>query len=229
MLVHGDHDHGAAWRRRQRRLRTHWRHEQLTLQMLLATYEHHAAPRGQMKARSRREESEFNNAFGQKTPPPRAASTMYYRLDDDGDVLAARPSPLVEVRPQSGLQRHTVEQNIQTFVPVQVLDAPVPQMGAQLVEFMQKLDTATLEQVVEVPKLSQVRIPQRSALRRTQKAEQLVEVPTDSAYALGAIISSALRGGLYLCPWGCCSPRRSSRFSPRTGFSQVAADCRADH
>ena len=44
-------------------------------------------------------------------------------------------------------------------MPVQVLGAPVPQMGTQLVEFMQKLDTATPEQVVEVPKLSQDRIP----------------------------------------------------------------------
>ena len=75
-------------------------------------------------------------------------------MDDDGDVLAARPTPLVEVRPQSEVRRHTVEQIIVTFVPVQVLDAPVPQMGTQLVEFMQKLDTATPEQVIEVPKLS---------------------------------------------------------------------------
>ena len=71
----------------------------------------------------------MNNAFGQKTPPPRAASTMYYRMDDEEDVLAARPPRLVEVRPQSGVQRHTVEQIIETFVPVQVLDAPAPQMG----------------------------------------------------------------------------------------------------
>ena len=48
---------------------------------------------------------------------------------------------------------------------------------------MQKLDTATPEQVTAVPKISLDRIPQRSALRRTQKAEQLVEVPTDSACA----------------------------------------------
>ena len=43
---------GAAWRRRQRRLLAHWRHEQFTLQVLLATYQHHAAPRGQKQARS---------------------------------------------------------------------------------------------------------------------------------------------------------------------------------
>ena len=75
--------------------------------MLLATYEHHAALRGQSVARSRKEESEMNNATFQKTPPPRAASTVYFTLDDDGDVLAARPTPLVEVRPQPGSQRCT--------------------------------------------------------------------------------------------------------------------------
>ena len=93
----------------------HWRHEQLTLQMLLATYEHHAAPRRQSKARSREEESELNNATGQKIPPPRVASTVYFSLDGDGDVLAARPTPLVEVRPQPGVLRHTEAQFIETF------------------------------------------------------------------------------------------------------------------
>ena len=34
---------GAARRRRERRLRTHWRHEQLTMRMLLASLEHHSA------------------------------------------------------------------------------------------------------------------------------------------------------------------------------------------
>ena len=36
MSVHGDHGSGAAKRRRDRRLRMHWRHEQLTLQTALA-------------------------------------------------------------------------------------------------------------------------------------------------------------------------------------------------
>ena len=71
----------------------------------------------------------MNDATGQTTPPPRAASTVYFDLCDAGDVLAARPPPLAEVRPQPGVQRHTAEQIIETFVPVQILDAPVPQMG----------------------------------------------------------------------------------------------------
>ena len=42
MSVHGDHGGGAAKRRRQRRLRMHWRHEQLTLQMAVAAALHHS-------------------------------------------------------------------------------------------------------------------------------------------------------------------------------------------
>ena len=80
---------------------------------------------------------------------------------------------------------------------MQILVVPVPQMGGQLVEFMQNLDTSILdEQVIAVPKIFLDRIPQRSALRRTQKAEQLVEVPTDPAYAFGALLSSEGGGGL---------------------------------
>ena len=39
---HGDHERGAAWRRRQRRPQMHWRHEQLTLQMALTAASHHS-------------------------------------------------------------------------------------------------------------------------------------------------------------------------------------------
>ena len=92
----------AARRRRERRLRSMLRHERMTVAMALAEMAHHSAPRRPTMARARGEESEMNNATGQMTPPPRAASTEYYWLDGDGDVLAARPTPLVEVRPQPG-------------------------------------------------------------------------------------------------------------------------------
>ena len=42
MSLHGDHKGGAVKRRRDRRLRMHWRHEQLTLQMALAAALHHS-------------------------------------------------------------------------------------------------------------------------------------------------------------------------------------------
>ena len=48
----------------------------------------------------------MNNAMSQKTPPPRAASTVYFSMDDDWDVFAALPTPLVEVRPQMGYELH---------------------------------------------------------------------------------------------------------------------------
>ena len=136
-------------------------------------------------ARAWEEESEMHNAMGQMTPSPRAASTVHFNLFDEGDVLAARPTPLVEVRPQPGVQRHTAEQIIETFVPVQVFDAPVPQMeGEQVVEFMRKLDAPALdEQVIAVPKISLDWVSKRCPRPRTRKADQLVEVPTILSYS----------------------------------------------
>ena len=46
------HAAGAAKRRRERRLRQFFRHERLTVAMLLAESQHHAAPRRLNKARS---------------------------------------------------------------------------------------------------------------------------------------------------------------------------------
>ena len=90
-----------------------------------------------------------------------------------------RPTPLVEVRPQPGVLRHSAEQFIETIVPVQVLDTPVPQLGDQVVGLLQKIDAPALDElVIAVPKISLDRTPQRSVCRRPRRAEQLVEVPT---------------------------------------------------
>ena len=68
----------------------------MTVAMALAEVTHHAAPRGQKTARARGEErDELYDAKGLMTPPP------------------TRPAPLVEVRPQGLVQRHTVEQRIE--------------------------------------------------------------------------------------------------------------------
>ena len=63
---------------------------------------------GESEARARGEESEENYATGQTTPPPAAAGTVYFKLDD-GEVPATgvRPPPLALVRPQGTLERHT--------------------------------------------------------------------------------------------------------------------------
>ena len=100
-------------------------------------------------------------------------------MDDDGDVLAARPTPLVEVRPLLGVQRHTAL-HIEDIVPyVQILDVPVPQLGDRVVDLLHEIDApALVEQVIAVPKISM----DRAVSRRSRRAEQLVEVPTIISY-----------------------------------------------
>ena len=64
--------------------------------------------------------------------------------------------------------------------------------GGQVLELLQKIVTASLVEpvrVIAVPKISLDRSPQRSAVRRTQMAEQLVEVPTEPGYALAVLAS----------------------------------------
>ena len=91
-------------------------------------------------ARARGEGSEMDNATGQMTPLPRAASSVYFNLFDDGDVLAARPTPLVEVRPQLGVLRHTAA-HFEDIVPfVQIHDVPVPQLGDRVVDLLREID-----------------------------------------------------------------------------------------
>ena len=125
---------GSARRRRERRLRMHWHHEQLTLKMALAAALHHScdvglelhnALRSQRTARARGEESEMYDAIGQTTPPPAAAGTVYFKLDDN-EVPAAgcRPPALVEPRPQGMPERHLGI----GYELLQALDAPVLQM-----------------------------------------------------------------------------------------------------
>ena len=155
----------AAARRRQRRLRQFLLHGRLSVAMALVEMQHDTAPRGQMTARAG---EELNYTATVRThPPPQAASTVSYTFGDDEEVLAAgvRPAPLSEVAgPQERVQRHTVEQ-IVDFVPVvQILDAPVSQMGASI--------PAVLEQVI-VPSLPEVRFMERVARVRAP----LVAVP----------------------------------------------------
>ena len=51
---------------------------------------------------------------------------------------------------------------------------------------------AAVEQVITVPLISLDRVPQRSAIRCPQKAEQLVEVPTEPGYSLAVLSVRAL-------------------------------------
>ena len=66
----------AAQRRKQRRLRSLWRHEQQSIAAALATYSHHSAIRGQKTARAGEEDNEMHfTATFRANPPPQAAGT----------------------------------------------------------------------------------------------------------------------------------------------------------
>ena len=76
---------GSAVRRRERRLRSFWRHEQMAIQMALAAVTHHSFQVG----------------------------TAHDALRSQKLITSAgwmRPPPLVEGRPQERIQRQTVEQ-----------------------------------------------------------------------------------------------------------------------
>ena len=216
-------------RRRQRRLRSWLRHERMTVSMALAEVTHHTAPGGQKTARASGEErDELYDAKGLMTPPP------------------SRPTPLVEVRPQVGLERHFLEHMADICPYVQILDAPVPQTVGQLPDVLRFFDTLipVAEQVIDVPKIFIERIPPRTSVREPHLAEQLVEVPTIVSYSSlersmeqHVDIPVPRRGGEFLVfevffpdrvqqrssdcradSWFSCFSWRPSRFSPRTGF-----------
>ena len=90
--------------------------------------------------------------------------------------LGMRPASLAEPQgAQERVQRDTVEQCGELAPTVQILDAPVPQSGDQLLETL-KIDV--VEQVIEVPKIILLDYtPLRAVPREPQMAEQLVEVP----------------------------------------------------
>ena len=180
MSLHGDH--GAAWRRRQRRLRSWWRHEQQTVAAVLATFQHHSAPRGPRTARTRRGARDELHGYAPEDAPPQAAGAQHFALDageDDGEAPAAgRPAPLLEVVPQERVQQRTAEQIVDPVPVVPLLHAFVPQKVEQLVDILAPLDFRVAEQVIEVPKIVCPPRAARTVLRAPQTAEQLVEVPT---------------------------------------------------
>ena len=75
---------GAAQRRRERRLRSWYRHEKQTVRMALATYSHHTALWGQKTARAGEEDNEMHfTATFRANPPSQAAGTQHFAMDVD--------------------------------------------------------------------------------------------------------------------------------------------------
>ena len=112
----GEHVTGSAKRRRERRLRQWLRHRADDRRYgpwprvnTTPPYGDRAWPGPGGGARDELHGHAPDNA------PPRAASALYFSLDDDVGVLAARTDRLYEVRPQERVLRRTVEQNVGVF------------------------------------------------------------------------------------------------------------------
>ena len=164
---------GAAWRRRQRRLRSMLRHERMTVRMELAAALHHSWGGGLETHEGLR---------AQKTASTGPAEYFELSSDDGRPAGGERPAALLEPRPQGKVERHTGV----GYELVLRLDVPVPQMGEQLPDVVQFFATqlpVVAEPVIEVPKILPQVIPRRRRRRRTQLAEQLVEVPTVVSYS----------------------------------------------
>ena len=77
---------------------------------------------------------------------------------------------------------------------VQILDAPVPQTVDKLHDVLQFFDrlSTVLEPVTEVAKIYTEDVSMRTAVRDTQLAEHLVEVPTTPGYAFAVVAVQTL-------------------------------------
>ena len=90
-----------------------------------------------------------------------------------------------QLRPESRSRRNTVEQIIETFVPVQILDDPEPMEVEQLADILRILDmSSNFVQGIDLRKISQDSIPQRVAVRAPQLVAQLVDVPLPQVVTL---------------------------------------------
>ena len=193
---------GAAWRRRQRRLRMHWRSRCKCSWPRTSTTPAHGDRAGPGAGGWERDA-----LHGQvpEHPTPQVAGTEYFSLDvEDVPATGSRPDRLAGVRPQERVQQHFVDQFVDTASALPILDVPVPLMG---------------EQLVEVPTI----VPYSSLLQQT--VEQHVDIPVPGGGGRLAGLQGSLPGQSSTAP----SVVRIvdipggglQRFSPWTGFASV--------
>ena len=110
-------------------------------------------------------------------------------------------------------------------------DVPVPLMVEQLLlGVLSPLDFRVAEQVIEVPKILLDDVPERTAMRVTQLAEQLVEVPTPVSCmeqiadipVLGRGVSGSLQGSL---PEQSTVKRTASQIADFPVLGRGGSDC----
>ena len=177
--------------------------------MALAESIHHS-PTGTEDGQGRGVGTRCTTRRSSRRNTPQEPGTRYFALDDDDSVPElkdSRPDRLFSVSgPQERVQRHTVEQNIDTFAAVPMLDAPVPLVG-QLVEVLKIVDTMVpdVEQVIKVHKIAlEDGIPRCGELREPRVVElrrdvaRLVEVRHRTAMEVLRWCSNLVRRGVAL-------------------------------
>ena len=169
---------GAAWRRRQRRLRSMLRHERQTVAMALAESLHHSAQRlEKAKAREVEEQDQHAALRRQKAPPP-----------------GMRPGVLQDPLPQGRVGQHSGI----GYEPVLALDVPVLQLAEQSVDasslaFLEEAEEQALEvEYMELVRLGFSKSPaslermkevvrRREVLRRKTKKRRKKRTPRTSS------------------------------------------------
>ena len=104
-MLHGDHS--SAWRRRQRRLRSWWRHEQLSVAMALSAAAHHSFDKVAHGHRRRTGPGRLRKAL-RRQKSKAAGDAVFFELFDE-DTAGVRPDFLAKPRPQERVQRRVVE------------------------------------------------------------------------------------------------------------------------
>ena len=190
--VDGD---GAAKRRRLRRLRSWWRHEQQTVAAVPATFQHHSAPRGPRTARTGGGARDEPHGYAPEDAPPQGRILRH--------VAGHLPAPSLDVPvPQMVDQLPDIEHFFAALSPdpEQVIEVPkilpfdVPMRAAPRV-------TQLVEQLVEVPTIISYSSLQPSLLGEAFKAflkdtvqKRVVEQPVDFPVPGGGGPSSGLQG-----------------------------------
>ena len=72
-----------------------------------------------------------------KTRPPTPQPELFQLYEEEPG--GGRPGSVSDPAPQERVQRHTAEHRVDVLPYVQILDAPVPQGGNQLVEALRHL------------------------------------------------------------------------------------------
>ena len=160
---------GAAQRRRGRRQRAAWRHEQQSIAQAVAVATHHSALRRQKTATAEATNIALRRPVWLGTP----SSSRCTRKSG-----GTRLDRLAGVRPQVRVLQRTVEQIVDPVPVIPLLHDVEPQMVEQLVDVLSPFDLQLPEQCIEVPKVIIEDIPSRRSCREPQLAELLAEVPT---------------------------------------------------